>query len=196
VVVRRIGVDILAPVALLAAIAAALGAGFLLWSGQGANRAGRGALFNTERIVAYERAKRSRYSALALAAVSIVLFLFYFVTSGSAGIALEPTPTPTRTLRPTATMAPAKRETLIATLVPTPTETPALAKGVVANAGDPGVRLRETPGGNEIDFLRDGTVLELFPEPQVKTDDGITWQKVRDPQGRVGWVAAAYIVNQ
>ena len=50
--------DIFAPVALLAAIAAALGAGFLLWSGQSANRAGRGALFTTERQVAYERAKR------------------------------------------------------------------------------------------------------------------------------------------
>jgi hypothetical protein len=189
-------VDIFAPVALLAAIAAALGAGFLLWSGQGANRAGRGALFNTERQVAYERAKRSRYSALALGGVSIVLFVLYFVSSGSAGIALEPTPTPTRTPRPTATMAPAKRETLIATLAPTPTVTPSLAKGVVANAGDPGVRLRETPGGNEIDFLKDGTVLELFSEPQVKTGDGITWQKVRDSQGRVGWVAADYIVNQ
>jgi hypothetical protein len=193
---RRNDVDILAPVALLAAIAAALGAGFLLWSSQSANRAGRGALFTTERQVAYERAKRSRYSALALGAVSVVLFVFYFVTSGSAGIALEPTPTPTRTPRPTATMAPARRETLIATLAPTPAVTPPLAKGVVANAGDPGVRLRETPGGNEIDFLKDGTVLELFPEPQVKTDDGNTWQKVRDPQGRVGWVAAAYVVNQ
>jgi hypothetical protein len=189
-------VDIFAPVALLAAIAAALGAGFLLWSGQGANRAGRGALFNTERQVAYERAKRSRYSALALGGISIVLFALYFITSGSAGIALEPTPTPTRTLRPTATLAPAQRETLIATLAPTPTVTPSLAKGVVANAGDPGVRLRETPGGTEIDFLKDGTVLEIFPEPQVKTDDGITWQKVRDPQGRLGWVAAEYIVNQ
>jgi hypothetical protein len=190
-------VDIFAPVALLAAIAAALGAGFLLWSGQGASRAGRGALFNTERQVAYERAKRSRYSALALAGVSIILFGLYFVTSGAgAGITLEPTPTPTRTPRPTATMAPARRETLIATLAATLTVTPPLAKGVVANAGDPGVRLRETPGGNEIDFLKDGTVLDLFPEPQVKTEDGNTWQKVRDPQGRVGWVAAEYIVNQ
>jgi len=189
-------VDIFAPVALLAAIAAALGAGFLLWSGQSASRAGHGALFNTERQVAYERAKRSRYSALALGGVSIVLFAFYFITSGSAGITLEPTLTPTRTPRPTTTMAPAQRETLIATLAPTPTTTPSLTKGVVANAGDPGVRLRETPGGTEIDFLKDGTVLEIFPEPQVKTDDGNTWQKVRDPQGRVGWVAAAYIVNQ
>ena len=89
--------DILAPVALLAVVAAAIGAGFLMWSGQGASRSGRGALFNTERQVAYERAKRSRYSALALGAVSIGLFVVYFVTSGSAGIVLEPTPTPTRT---------------------------------------------------------------------------------------------------
>ncbi len=188
--------DIFAPVALFAAIVAALGAGFLLWSAQGASRAGHGALFNTERQVAYDRAKRSRYSALALGALAIALFGFYIVTSGSAGIALEPTPTPTRTPRPTVTLAPAQRATLIATLVPTPTGTPALAKGVVANAGDPGVRLRQTPGGTEIDFLKDGTVLELFPDPQVKTDDGNVWQKVRDPQGRVGWVAAAYIVNQ
>jgi hypothetical protein len=189
-------VDILAPVALLAAVAAAIGAGFLMWSGQGASRSVRGAIFNTERQVAYERAKRSRYSALALGAVSIFLFVVYFVTSGSAGIALEPMPTPTRTPRPTATMAPEKRETLIATIEPSPTPTPTPAKAVVTNAGEFGLRLREAPGGAEIDFLQDGTVLEVFAEPQVKTDDGITWQKVRDPQGRVGWVSTEYIVIQ
>jgi hypothetical protein len=189
-------VDILAPVALLAAVAAAIGAGFLMWSGQGASRSGRSALFNTERQVAYERAKRSRYSAIALGAVSIFLFAVYFVTSGSAGIALEPTPTPTRTPRPTVTMAPEKRETLIATIEPSPTPPPPLAQAVVTNAGEFGLRIREAPGGNEIDFLQDGTVLEVIPEPQVKTDDGITWQKVRDPQGRVGWVSTDYIVVQ
>ena len=188
--------DVLAPVVLLAAIVAAIAAGFLLWTGQGATRAGRGALFNTERQVAYDRARRSRYGAIGLVVLSLVLFLAYFVTSGSAGIALEPTPTPTRTPRPTVTLAPAKRETLVATLVSTLTVTPPPAKAVVANAGDPGLRLRETPGGKEIDFLKDGTVLELFPDPQVKTDDGLVWQKVRDPLGRVGWVAASYIINQ
>ena len=188
--------DILAPVALLAAVAAAIGAGFLMWSGQGASRSGRGALFNTERQVAYERAKRARYSALALGAVSIFLFVVYFVTSGTSGIALEPTPTATRTPRPTATLAPEKRETLIATIEPSPTPTPLPAKAVVTNAGEFGLRIRETPGGNQIDFLPDGTVLEIIPEPQVKTDDGITWQKVRDPQGRVGWVSTEYIVIQ
>jgi hypothetical protein len=189
-------VDILAPVALLAAVAAAIGAGFLMWSGQGASRSGRGALFNTERQVAYERAKRSRYSAIALGAVSLFLFVVYFVTSGSAGIALEPTPTPTRTPRPTATLAPEKRETLIATIEPSLTPPPPPAKAVVTNAGEFGLRIRETPGGTEIDFLQDGTVLEVIPEPQVKTDDGITWQKVRDPQGRVGWVSTEYITIQ
>ncbi len=188
--------DILAPVALLAAVAAAIGAGFLMWSGQGASRSGRGALFNTERQVAFERAKRSRYSAIALGIVSIFLFLLYFMTSGSSGIALEPTSTPTRTPRPTVTLAPEKRETLIATIEPSPTPTPPLAKAVVTNAGDFGLRIRETPGGNQIDFLKDGTVLEVLPDPQVKTDDGITWQKVRDPQGRVGWVSTEYIVIQ
>ncbi len=190
--------DILAPVALLAAVAAAIGAGFLMWSGQGASRSGRGALFNTERQVAYERAKRARYSALALGAVSILLFAIYFVTNGSSGIALEPTLTPTRTPRPTATLAPEKRETLIATIEssPTPTAAATVAKAVVTNAGDLGLRIRETPGGNTIDFLTDGTVLEVIPEPQEKTNDGITWQKVRDPQGRVGWVSTEYIVIQ
>ena len=188
--------DILAPVALLAAVAAAIGAGFLMWSGQGASRSGRGALFNTERQVAYERAKRSRYSAIVLGALSIFLFGIYFVTSGSAGIALEPTPTPTRTPRPTATMAPEKRETLMATLAPTPTPTSPPAKAVVTNAGEFGLRLRDAPGGDQIDFLQDGTVLEVLPEPQVKTDDGITWQKVRDPQGRDGWVSTEFVVIQ
>ena len=93
-------------------------------------------------------------------------------------------------------MAPEKRETLIATIEPSPTPTPPTAKAVVTNAGEFGLRLRDAPGGNQIDFLQDGTVLEVLPDPQVKTDDGITWQKVRDPQGRVGWVSAEYIVMQ
>lgn len=187
--------DILAPVALLAAVAAAVGAGFLLWSGQGASRSGRGALFNTERQVAYERAKRSRYSALALGALSIFLFAVYFVTSGSSGIVLEPTPTPTRTPRPTATMAPEIRATIIATIEPSPTPPPSNPKAVVINT-ELGLRLRDTPGGTDITYLPDGTVLEVLPEPQVKTDDGITWQKVQDPEGNVGWVSTEYIAIQ
>ena len=188
--------DILAPVALLAAVAAAIAAGFLWWTGQGASRASKAALFNTERQVAMGRARRSRYTALALGAASIFLFAIYFLTSGSAGIALEPTPLPTRTPRPTATLAPLQRETLIATIASSPTPPAPPAQAVVIDIDPPGLRLREAPNGTELGFLPSGTVLDLIPEPQVKTADGLTWQKVRDPQGRVGWVATAYIVNR
>jgi hypothetical protein len=84
---------------------------------------------------------------------------------------------------------------MIATIEPSPTPTPPMAQAIVVNT-EFGLRLRETPGGTDIDFLPDGTVLEVFPEPQVQTGDGITWQKVRDPQGRVGWVSTEFIVIQ
>jgi hypothetical protein len=188
--------DILAPIALLGAILTGIAAGFMFWTSQTASRASRGALFNTERQVALDRAKRAQISALALGGAAAVLLLVNLVASGSAGISISPTETPTRTPRPSPTIAPATREVLIATLAPTPTPTPPLSTAVVVNAGEPGLRLRAAPNGDEIDFLKDGTVLELLPEPQVTTSDGIVWQKVRDPQGREGWVATAYIANQ
>ncbi|MFN8596868.1 MAG: SH3 domain-containing protein [Anaerolineae bacterium] len=188
--------DIIAPIALIVAIFAGLGAAFMLWTGQTSARAGRGALFNTERQVAYDRAKRSRMAALALAGVSIALLLINLLGSGTSALSVVPTPTVTRTPRPTQTLSQATREVLIATLAATSTPTVQPQKAVVTGAGEPGLRLRATPNGQEIDFLKDGTVLEVLPDPQVKTDDGNTWQKVRDPQGREGWVAIAYIVFQ
>jgi len=188
--------DIIAPIALLGAIAAGIAAGFMLWTSQNAVRAGRGALFHTERQVAHDRAVRARLTALALGGVAVVFLIINVITSGSAGVAIIPTATLTRTPRPAPSMTTATREAIVATLMPTATPTPPLATAIVVNAGEPGLRLRQAPNGQEIDYLKDGTVLELLPEPQIKTDDGIIWQKVRDPQGRVGWVATAYIANQ
>ncbi len=190
--------DIVAPIALIVGIVAGIAAAFMFWTSQTALRAGRGALFNTERQVANDRANRSRMSALALAIVAVMLVLLNVVSGGSAGsvIGVSPTVTPTRTPRPSPTILPATREVLVATLLPTATPTTQPQQAIVVNAGEPGLRLRETPNGTEIDFLKDGTVLDLIPEPQVTTDDGLTWQKVRDPQGREGWVATAYIAVQ
>lgn len=188
--------DIIAPLALLGAVIAGIAAGFMFWSGQNASRAGRGALFNTERQVALDRVRRSRMASIALGATALLLLGINLVGTGVAPIVSVPSPTPTRTPRPTPSLAPATREVLIETIMPTATPTPPLARAVVANAGEPGLRLRAEPNGQEIDFLKDGTVLDVLPDPVVTTADGITWQKVRDPQGRVGWVATAYIVNQ
>ena len=190
--------DVIGPIALLMAIVCGIAAGYMLWMGQNANRTGRGALFHTERQVAIDRARRARMAAFGLGGVAVLLLVVNVVTSTGGGLVPQQTVTPTRTVPPPTTMAPAARETLVATLSPTATPPPPLPKAVVTNADDPGLRLRQAPStsGQEIDFLKDGTVLDLLPEAQVTTEDGITWQKVRDPLGREGWVSTAYIVNQ
>lgn len=190
--------EIVAPIALFLGFVAGIGAAFMLWTAETAARAGRGALFNTERQVAVDRAKRSRVSALALGAIAVFLIMVNILSGGAASsvIGVSPTVTPTRTPRPTITILPATREVLVATLLPTATPTTQPQRAIVVNAGEPGLRLRQSPNGQEIDFLKDGTVLDLITEPQVTTEDGITWQKVRDPQGREGWVATSYIAVQ
>ena len=115
--------EIVAPIALVIAFVTGIGAAFMLWTSQTAARAGRGALFNTERQVAIDRAKRSRMSALTLGLISIALIFVNIVGGGAASsvIGVSPTPTPTRTPRPTVTILPATREVLVATLLPTAT---------------------------------------------------------------------------
>jgi hypothetical protein len=197
--------EIVAPIALLISIVAGIAAAFMFWTSQTALRAGRGALFNTERNVALDRARRSRVTALALGGVAIVLLAINLASGGSAAnvMGVSPTVTSTRTPRPMLTMLPTTREAVVATreavaatLLPTASPTAPPQRAIVVNAGEPGLRLRQTPNGQEIDFLKDGTVLDLITEPQVTTADGITWQKVRDPQGREGWVATSYIAVQ
>lgn len=68
--------EIVAPIALVVAFVTGIGAAFMLWTSQTAARAGRGALFNTERQVAIDRAKRSRMSALTLGLISIALIKY------------------------------------------------------------------------------------------------------------------------
>lgn len=187
--------DILVQLALFGAVVCGLGAAYMIWAGQNAVSMGRRARFDTERQIAAVQKRRTTTTAIGLGALAIVLLLINLI-GGTAAKSIEPTATPTRLSLPTSTLAPAARETLVATLLPTPTATPPLPKAVVTGADDPGLRLRQAPNGEQIDYLRSGTVVELLPDPQVTTDDGITWQKVRDPQGRVGWVATAYLVNQ
>jgi hypothetical protein len=79
-------------------------------------------------------------------------------------------------------------------LTPEPSPTTPPQTATVTGAGTLGLRLRDAPNGNLIDYLLDGTVLTLLPDAPVRTDDGLEWQHVIDPQGREGWVATQYIV--
>ncbi|HEV8638793.1 MAG TPA: SH3 domain-containing protein [Chloroflexota bacterium] len=75
---------------------------------------------------------------------------------------------------------------------PTPTRTPLPGQLWVANAGREGVVLRSAPGaGDRLAGLADGTA--LAPQGEQEQQSGRSWLRVRDPQGRTGWIAAEFV---
>lgn len=109
-----------------------------------------------------------------------------------------PTDTPTRTPTPTATHTPiptpSSTSTLTPTSTPTPTRTPTSTPvtAIVSGTGGRGVRLRWTPGGAIAGLLREGDRVEVLYERQNVNDQ--EWVRVRDQEGRIGWVAADYLL--
>lgn len=188
--------EVIAGVAGIGAVVALFGAAIILWQTREAQRASRRALFDTERQVHLDRIRRGRLGALGLIVLAAILFV---VDVGGSAIA-NPPPTPTPTLTPTPTsppptIGPSPTPTLPPTATPTeappsPTSQPQTA--TVTGAGSIGLRLRDAPNGNLIDYLPDGTIVTLLEETD-RTDDGIDWRKVIDPQGREGWVAILYL---
>lgn len=111
-----------------------------------------------------------------------------------------PTHTPTATATPnpptatstvTATLTPTLTATHTAT--PTPTFTPTPVSAVVANTGGQGVRLRWTPAGPIASALPEGTVIQILYDREVV--DTTEWVNVKTGDGRIGWVAAEYLVE-
>ena len=109
------------------------------------------------------------------------------------------TPTPTAGPVVVATAAPTTSPsatrpvpTAIAQATP-PTTAPAAQTQTVyvTNTGGQGLTLRRTPGGAPITGLPDGTALTLTAEEQPVGDR--LWRKVRDAQGREGWVATEFL---
>ncbi len=145
--------------------------------------------------------------AIALVIVAIVALAFSVIGGGGKP---EGTPTPDPT-------ALARLEALAATPTPvpptptptlTPTPEPKLAvgrKAVVTGSEPEGLLLRGGPGLESAArvILRDGTLLELLPQPGDVTGeypvemDGYTWWRVRvlsgPDEGLSGWVAADWL---
>lgn len=72
---------------------------------------------------------------------------------------------------------------------PTRTIAPARAFVVSGTDGD-GVRLRSTPGGDQLGSYSEGTTLEQIGPDQAV--GGVNWRNVRGPDGLEGWVAAEF----
>ncbi|MFN8635529.1 MAG: tetratricopeptide repeat protein [Chloroflexota bacterium] len=112
----------------------------------------------------------------------------------AAELAAAPTPAPVATVAPTPAAPPAAAP-------PTPaipaalSQPPAAARLIVSNVGGDGLSLRRTPNatGQRIKVWKDGT--EMANLGDTAQDGGMTWRKVRDPDGNVGWTAADYLAE-
>ena len=99
------------------------------------------------------------------------------------------TPAPVATMAPTAAPTAAPTSAVPAALA----QQPAPARLVVSNVGADGLSLRQTPGttGQRIKVWKDGT--EMADLGESAEIGGQKWQKVRDPDGNVGWTAAEFL---
>lgn len=143
--------------------------------------------------------------ALPVGVLGLIAALWFLVIAPGGGTPPRATATPATTVapEPTVTLAaippPANTEpTAEATEEPTaaPTESGAIAPGarvVVAGTGGAGLRVRQAPGLDTVTlkFVTDGSNLVVVGGPEQA--GGLTWWKVDDQAGAVGWVAAQYI---
>ena len=108
------------------------------------------------------------------------------------GVSQPPTQTP---LPPTATKpAPTSAvQNPVITILPSITPTPTLVSALIRS--DTGVIVRAEPSSaaSVVTYLNDLSELVLLGEQAQK--DGVLWEKVRLPDGKIGWVAARFLIT-
>ena len=77
---------------------------------------------------------------------------------------------------------------------PTPAPTPEFPQAIVFGTNGIGLTLRDTPGGNEIAILPEGTIVSLLPDA-TQEQGGLTWQKIRTPEALEGWVGKPFLTT-
>jgi len=90
-----------------------------------------------------------------------------------------PTPLPSATVDPN---------------VPTATPTEAICRAIVEGTAGSGLTLRDTPGGAEVEILRDGSYLTLVVGEETVESGGFMWIKVRTVSLEEGWVAEDFLI--
>ena len=99
------------------------------------------------------------------------------------------TPTPTRTPFPTSTPTPT--QTPEPTLTPTSTATPVPFQARIIWPDTPGLTLYQEPGGPSIGRLYFSQLVTVYHDQQ--NYGGLVWVKIRDDQGRIGWLPQNYL---
>ena len=99
------------------------------------------------------------------------------------------TPTPTRTPLPSSTPTPT--QTPEPTLTPTSTATPVPFQARIIWPDTPALTLYQEPGGPSIGRLYFSQLVMVYHDQQ--NYDGLVWVKIRDDQGRIGWLPENYL---
>ncbi|MCL6647206.1 MAG: hypothetical protein K6U89_02585 [Chloroflexi bacterium] len=115
-----------------------------------------------------------RFLLLASGLVSLILASCWLLTA----LTLAPSPAPAAPLAPASPVMEAP---------------PVFERFRVANTGGIGVYIRRTPVlSDHIRAWAEGTVMEQVGPDAI--GEGVRFLNVRDPDGNVGWVPAAYLV--
>ena len=111
---------------------------------------------------------------------------------------LSPTPPSTRApvhpVSPSPTRPDTSTPTLPPTHTPTPTPTPTVTIPLMQVASQFGVNLRDVPGGEVIQGLADGTLVQPYPGSEEETG-GIRWLHVVTLDGVEGWLAVNNLIH-
>lgn len=102
-----------------------------------------------------------------------------------------PSATPTLTRTPLPTSTPTPTQTPEPTFTPTPTATPVPIQARITWPDTPGLTLYQEPGGPSIGRLYFSQLVTVYHDQQ--TYDGLVWVKIRDEQGRIGWLPQNYL---
>ncbi len=134
-----------------------------------------------------------------LAGGGLILLAFLQLSrQGPSGFVFVPTRTPTEVPSVTPSLTPSLTSTVTPSLTPAPSLTPepsATASAtplpvfaIVWHTEGQGALMRGAPAGDVIGSLEEGTLIEILGDPVEAK--GRMWVRVRDAQGREGWLAA------
>jgi hypothetical protein len=76
--------------------------------------------------------------------------------------------------------------------IPTVTATAVICRAVVDGTAGGGLTLRDTPGGEEVTILPDGTIVNLL-ETEPTTVNNTTWRNIRTVAREEGWVSEEFL---
>ena len=160
-------------------------------------RRGGARYYTLEREAMLRRATYTLFGSMVLFLAAVVFLILQQNPDGSTpppgaeqavegGVALTVTATPFLEQFPATPTATA--DVPVETVTPTPVVCRAVVEGTSGN----GLTLRDTPGGNEITVLPDGSVLTVLEDAPTESG-GFTWRRVRIVGGEEGWVAEQFL---